>query len=602
MPDQRIQKIDISVEKKRGLSVTTGAKYPRLFDRRILDLARGNMFLLWGVIFFGLLIGLSYVAQAYVIALILNSVYSGKPFGSIIMFVGLAVVILATRWIVIWGHDQIAATTTMKIATALRRRLFTRIVHLGPGWASGQKTGELQATLIDGVEAIEGYFGNFIPQVVVSMITGIAVVVLLFNVDPVIGLIMGTVIVIGMIKPLVIWRGMSIRMRIWRIAAPRLFAEYLDNLQGMFTLKSFNASRRHGERLREKTDDLHYAEFTLMTNELYWQTPFLLVSALGSVIAIVIGTIRMDAGAMTVGGLVFVLMLVREANRPVNELRQSLHYSIQGMGAAELVLDVLEASPTVSELLVPVAASPIARTIEFEHVTFKYRNQNRLALDDVSFSVREGEKVGIVGRSGAGKTTITTLLFRFLDPQQGTIRVGGRDIRELSLDQLRSLYSVVSQDTYLFHGTVRENLLLAKPDATLPEIEAAARAAAAHDYISSLPNGYDTIIGERGVKLSGGERQRLAIARAILKDAPMLILDEATSSVDVANEARIQEALASISRGRTTVIIAHRLSTVRNADRIFVLDHGRLVETGPHSELITTCSAYRSLVYAEEQL
>ena len=602
MPDQRILKIDVSVEKKRGLSVTTGAKYPRLFDRRILDLARGNMFLLWGVIFFGLLIGLSYVAQSYVIALILNSVYSGKPFGSIVIFVGLAVVILATRWIVIWGHDRIAATTTMKIATALRRRLFTRIVHLGPGWAWGQKTGELQATLIDGVEAIEGYFGNFIPQVVVSMITGIAVVVLLFNVDPVIGLVMGTVIVIGMIKPLVIWRGMSIRMRIWRIAAPRLFAEYLDNLQGMFTLKSFNASRRHGERLREKTDDLHYAEFTLMTNELYWQTPFLLVSALGSVIAIVIGIIRTDAGAMTIGGLVFVLMLVREANRPVNELRQSLHYSIQGMGAAELVLDVLEAQPTVSELPVPVAASPIAHTIEFEHVTFKYRNQDRLALDDVSFSVREGEKVGIVGRSGAGKTTITTLLFRFLDPQQGTIRVGGRDIRELSLDQLRSLYSVVSQDTYLFHGTVMENLLLAKPDATMPEIEAAARAAAAHDYISSLPNGYDTIIGERGVKLSGGERQRLAIARAILKDAPLLILDEATSSVDVANEARIQEALAGISRGRTTVIIAHRLSTVRNADRIFVLDHGRLVETGPHSELITTCSAYRSLVLAEEQL
>jgi ATP-binding cassette, subfamily C, bacterial CydD len=591
---------EINVEMKRGMSVATGAKYPRMFDRRMLDLARGNMFPLWGVILFGLLTGLSYVAQGYIFAMILNGVYEGKSLWFALELAAVAIVVMLFRWGTIWLHDRIAAAATMRIATALRRRIFLKITELGPGWTIGRKTGEMQATIIDGVEAIESYFGKFIPQMFISLIVGLTVVVLLFQVDTVIGLVIGAMIFAGMVKPAVVWRGMGTRMRIWRVANPRLFAEYLDNLQGLFTLKSFGASERHGERLRQKTDDLLDAEVRLMTDELYWHTPFLLISAIGSAIAIVIGVIRMDAGALTVGGLLFVLLLVREATRPVNDLRQTIHFSFQGMGAAELVLDILEAKPVATNPGDTASKEALSPSVAFEGVTFRYRPGDAPALDGLSFAILEGEKVGIVGRSGAGKTTIASLLFRFFDPQEGVIKVGGQDIRSLPPERLRAMFSVVSQDTYIFHGTVRDNLLLARPEATQEELESAARIAAAHDFIVSLPEGYDTFIGERGLKLSGGERQRIAIARAVLKNAPILILDEATSSVDVASETRIRKALAHVSDGRTTIIIAHRLSTVRNADRILVLEKGRLVEEGTHQNLYFAGGAYRSLVRAEE--
>jgi len=213
--------------------------------------------------------------------------------------------------------------------------------------------------------------------------------------------------------------------------------------------------------------------------------------------------------------------------------------------------------------------------------------------------VAPGERVALVGRSGAGKTTVVSLLLRFFDGYEGRITVDGRDIRDLALAELRALIAVVAQDTYLFHGSVRRNLQLARADAGDAELVAAARAARAHDVISALPQGYDTIVGERGLKLSGGQRQRVAIARALLKDAPILVLDEATSSIDAANESGIQRALDELTRGRTTLVIAHRLSTVRSADRIVVLDAGRVVEVGAHDALLAGRGAYADLLAAQ---
>jgi ATP-binding cassette subfamily C protein CydCD len=250
-----------------------------------------------------------------------------------------------------------------------------------------------------------------------------------------------------------------------------------------------------------------------------------------------------------------------------------------------------------------VVESALAPTIEFDDVRFAYPGGRRPAHDGLSFSVAAGEKIGIVGPSGSGKSSVARLLLRLFDPQSGAVRVGGHDLRSLDPEVLRSQIAVVHQDTYLFHGTVEENLRLGKPEATQGEIEQAARDANAHEFIRQLPQGYRTIIGERGVNLSGGQRQRLAIARALLRDSPILILDEALSSVDAENEAVIQQALDRLAQGRTTLILAHRLSSVIGADRILVLDHGRVVESGRHAELIRRGGPYRRLMgtQAEER-
>jgi ATP-binding cassette, subfamily B, bacterial len=298
-----------------------------------------------------------------------------------------------------------------------------------------------------------------------------------------------------------------------------------------------------------------------------------------------------------------VLMAGTEVFRPLRDLRMVLHQGMVGQSAAAGINALLAAEPLVPEQSanLPATSRTLLPTIAFEDVYFAYPGGRGAAHDGLSFTVAAGEKIGMVGPSGSGKSSVARLLLRLFDPQRGTVRIGGHDLKTLDPEALRSMIAVVHQDTYLFHGTIEENLRLGKPDADREELEAAARDANAHEFISLLPQGYATMIGERGIMLSGGQRQRLAIARALLRDSPILILDEALSSVDAENEAVIQQAIDRLSAGRTTLVLAHRLSSVIGADRILVLDKGRIVETGRHAELIRRDGPYRRLMGAQAE-
>src|SRR5262249_43563636 len=359
-----------------------------------------------------------------------------------------------------------------------------------------------------------------------------------------------------------------------RDAYSALGADFLDAVQGLATLKAFGQSGAHGTLLAQRSRHLYRSTMGVLAVNIITSGMITLGVSAGAGVALGWGALRVSQGALALPTLLVVLMLGVEVFRPLRELARLYHRGMIAMSTAKAIFAILDAIPMVQEGLRPAptqsrqpsrpvlpAGAPLTLTpeVRLEGGSFGYPKRPPV-LKNVCLPVEPGQRLGIVGPSGAGKSTLIWLLLRFFDPQQGHILLGGHDIRTLPSDVLRRHIAVVMQDTYLVHGTVADNLRFGKPSATQEELEAAARAANAHAFITTLPYGYETVVGERGLRLSGGQRQRLAIARALLKDAPVLLLDEALSSVDTENEALIQEALERLMVGRTTLIIAHRLS------------------------------------------
>jgi ATP-binding cassette subfamily B protein len=380
-----------------------------------------------------------------------------------------------------------------------------------------------------------------------------------------------------------------------RSAAFKAFGEeFLDALQGLPTLKAFGQSAAFAERLADRARSLSGSTFWVLALGLLTRFFTDLGTALGAAAAIALGAWRVRHGEMTIEALLIILMAGTEIFRPLRDLRGVLHQGMTGQSAADRINTLLDArsdAPPGGQAHI----ADLATDITFEDVGFAYPGRRGEAHAGLSFAVA----AGVVGPSGAGKSTILRLLLRQHDVTAGAVRIGGHDIRTLDPAQVRGLIAIVAQDTTLFDGTIADNLRLGRPDASDAEMEAAARAANAHGFITALPGGYASRIGERGGTLSGGQRQRIAIARALLRDAPILVLDEALSAVDAENEAVIQQALDRLMVGRTTLILAHRLSSVIGADRILVLDGGRVVESGSHAELIARPGAYRRLMGAQ---
>ncbi|HYM71620.1 MAG TPA: ABC transporter ATP-binding protein [Stellaceae bacterium] len=572
------------------------------FDRRLWQLTRG----LRGRIALAILIGLAAaafgIARFTLLGTMLARVFAGSGFRPIALAASGVAIAVILRGLLDHWRTLIAHRTAAKVQTDLRGRLYDKIAELGPAWFAGERTGGVMLSIVDGVEQLQTFFGQYVPQVCVAALTPIAIFAFIVWWDPPVATVMLAAALVTLVAPTAWNKIESRKNRLRQVAMKSFGSDFLDAVQGLPTLKAFGQSTAYGRRLAERARQLSSTTMRVLSTSVMTRGITDAGVAIGAAAALGLGVWRVAHGEMSIEALLIVLMAGTEVFRPLRDLRSVLHQGMVGQSAAAGITALLEAEP-----LVPVHAGgplrppPLEPRIELDAVCFAYPGGRRPAHDALSFTVAAGEKIGIVGPSGSGKSSVARLLLRLFDPQSGSVKIGGEDLRTLDPETLRAQIAIVHQDTYLFHGTVEENLRLGRPDATTAELEAAARDANAHDFITQLPQGYQTLLGERGVNLSGGQRQRLAIARALLRDSPILILDEALSSVDAENEAVIQEAIDRLSTGRTTLILAHRLSSVIGADRILVLDHGRIVEQGSHAELIRRDGPYRRLMGAQAE-
>ena len=565
------------------------------FDPRLWPFTEGVRARLAAVAILGIVASAAGVARLALLGWLIARALNGATVSELLWPAALTAATIFIRSGLEHGRTRLAQRTAAAVLQHLRARLLDHLLSLGPAAVSGLRTGEATLVLNESVEQLNVYFGQYLPQLVVALVTPVGIFIFLAWLDLPVALVLLVAALAALFLPSLLHRRASLGA-VSRARAYKAFAaDFLDSIQGLPTLAAFGQTENRSRHLGERAADLYRATMWVLSVSVATRGVTDGAIALGAAGALTLGAFRVVDGAMTLEALAIVLMLGVEVFRPFRDLRDMLHSGMLGQAAAEAILGFLARTPLVIER-VRAEAKVREPSLAFEDVAFIYPEGSEPALDGLSFRVGAGQRIAVVGPSGAGKSTIFRLLLRFHDVQRGTIRVGGEDVRDLALSDLRRQIAVVGQDTFLFHGTVEENLRLARPGATEAEIEAAAKAANAHGFIQRLPQGYRTVVGERGLKLSGGQRQRLAIARALLKDAPILILDEALSSVDAENEAAIQEALDRLMSGRTTLVFAHRLSSVIGADRILVLDKGRLIESGSHDSLMAMGGLYHELM------
>ena len=496
--------------------------------------------------------------------------------------------------------NYLAHKAAWVLVQELRIKVYNKLQSFSIGYYYNKQTGDLMSRVITDTETFEQLYAHIIPESISNALTVIGVTVILFIINWKLALFTSIPIPFILLSAWIFIKKVRPNFQKTQKARGLLSAQLLDNFSGMHETQAFGQQERATEQVTEKatnvTKNLLYA--LKISGIFHPSVEFL--TALGTVIVVGFGAYYAFHGSINVSDIVAFLLYLSLFYAPITNVAQLIENAQQAFAGAERVIEILDTPQPVVDAENAVAIEKVNGRLEFEHVSFSY-SDNVPVLDDISFKVEPGQMIAFVGATGVGKTTLTQLISRFYDPTAGRILLDGRDLRTITQESLHRNIAMVFQDTFLFNGTIAENIAFAKPAAPLEEIEQAAAAARIHDDIMEMPDEYDTRVGERGMRLSGGQKQRVAIARAVLCSAPILILDEATASVDVETEAAIQEAILELSGTKTIFVIAHRLSTVRKADVILVIEDGKIVQQGNHDTLIAQPGIYRRMCRTQEK-
>lgn len=476
----------------------------------------------------------------------------------------------------------------------MRRDLFRHLQKLSFGFYDKNKSGQLLSRLTSDLSEVNGFAGNAPNDIIICGLTMVGTMVILIYMNPMLGSLIAILLLLKAVHTVFVNLRMKKAFFANRIAMGEVSAKAAESINGVRLIKAFAGERSDMAQFMEKADAYLATSKKSFKITSYFVGSMIFFSNFINVAILVVGGLLINKGMMSFGELVAFFLYVGLFMKPLMQLLGFIQIYQRGMAGFKRFYELLQEKPEITDAPDAQTCPPCKGNITFDNVSFAYAD-GRPVIRGLSLNVAAGETVAFVGATGAGKTTIASLLLRFYEPQSGRILLDGCDIRELTQESLRRQIGLVQQDVFLFGDSVRYNIAYAKPDATADEVQAAAKAAAADEFIQKLPAGYDTEVGERGVKLSGGQKQRLAIARVFLKNPPIVVLDEATSALDNITEQQIQRELDELAVGRTTLIIAHRLSTIRHADKIVVLDEGAVVECGTHEELLARRGHYFAL-------
>lgn len=566
-----------------------------MVTRRLLQQLDGNRLLIATSVFFGLLFSASGLVPPLVIRRVIQGIQDPDRTTPFVMLgaILLAVYLLRSACRYFYGvFSHIAAYRTLD---RLITRAYQHLQRMSPEFFTRKRSGELVSRTIGDIESIEDFVAHGIPETLLAIVIPIAMMGILISINPMLTLLCALPLacVVLFLYLLVhhtrsIWK--SVRGNI-----AELVAQVQDYISGMTVIQSFVHEKHTEHDIQEHS--ARYRDAIIHANKWSLLPPAAieLANGTGIILVVAMGGLAASNQEMPVADLVVFLMYIGQMIQPLLRIANLTENLQKATASAERVFELLDTKPSIRQPDNPVTPNSFNSRIIFDNVSFAYANGDDV-LKQISFVVEPGEVVALVGPTGVGKSTATHLVPRFYDVTEGSVSIGGCDVRKMSLDFLRRQVAIVLQDVFLFHGSIRQNLLFGNPEATDEQLFEAIRASNAESFVQMLPNGLDTIVGERGLRLSGGEKQRLSIARALLKDAPILILDEATSAVDAETESLIQNAVNRLSSGRTVLVIAHRLSTIQGADRVIVLESGEISQMGTHHQLMSVDGFYARIM------